>query len=352
MTHGKFRYKKQIAFLAVFFLVSGAVFLMSREKKDASAPVVTGGFQGEFKSFFAINGESVEEEISVSRPLAVIVENHPDSRPQSALGLADVVYEVMAEGGITRFLALYQTLPEADKTFIGPVRSAREYFAEIANAWNSVFSHVGGSNEVIGQIAQGKYQSLFDINEYYNEQFFVYKSKSLAPHHIFTTREKMQEAAKFHKYFDLPYQPASQFIFKQDIKQATPTAVSIDMDFSRPGYEVGWRYDISANSYKRLLYFEPHLDAATQQQITVKNMVVQIVKVTPVGDKLFSVDIDLKSGGKAYVFRDGSVVEGVWKYENGKTKFYDFAGKEIELRPGKIWVEMLPFEKANTLKWK
>lgn len=294
----------------------------------------------------AINGSKVSPEIATARPIAVMVENHPDARPQSGLSDADVVYEALAEGGITRFLTIFQT---QNPVFIGPVRSAREYYAQIADQWGALYAHVGGSNEVIAQLKSGQYKNLDDANEYYNFDFFPRRNSKPQPHHIFTTVEKLRELISFHKY-----QTKAKFVpwnFKDDSPVASSTATKISIDFSRAGYEVGWVYDSKTNSYGRLQYFEPHVDENTGKQIFAKTVVVQMVKVTPVPkDPLLSVDIDLKSGGKAYVFLDGQVIEGVWKNEPGKTRFYDNYNQEISFNRGPIWVELVPVEKE--VSWK
>ncbi len=289
----------------------------------------------------AINGLKVSPEIATTRPIAVMVENHPDAWPQSGLASADVVFEALAEGGITRFLAIFQT---QNPSFIGPVRSAREYFAQIADQWGALFAHVGGSNEVIAQLKNRQYKNLDDANEYYNFEFFPRRNNKPQPHHIFTSTEKLRELISFHKFSGIAQ--FSPWNFKDDSPVATSTATKISIDFSRAGYEVGWVYNSQNNSYGRLQYFKPHLDENTDKQIFAKTVVAQMVTVTPVPkDPLLSVDIDLKSGGKAYVFLDGQVIEGVWKNEPGKTRFYNNYNQEISFNRGPIWVELVPEDK-------
>lgn len=316
--------------------------------------------------FDAINGVKVSESAALLRPLAVIVENHPDARPQSGLSQADIVYEALSEGGITRFLALYQS---AETKWIGPVRSAREYFAQIADEWGAVFAHVGGSNEAIRQLKNRQYKNLADANEYYNFDFFPRRKDKPEPHHIFTSTEKLRELIAFHQFSNLAaYQP---WIFKDDAASfaeasearpaATSTAVKIDIDFSRAGYEVDWEYVLSRNVYKRLQYFEPHIDELSNSQITAKTVIIQIVKVVPVPrDPLLQVDIDLDGGSDAsvgvknrvIVFQDGISIEGTWRKEMNRTRFYDSSGAEIKFNRGNIWVELVPEDKEANLDWK
>ncbi len=295
-----------------------------------------------------INGKLADKQIAHNRPLAVIVENHPDAWPQSGLSQADVVYETLAEGGITRFLALFQS---QDAKLIGPVRSAREYFAEIADEWGALFAHVGGSNEVISQLKNNAFKNVSDANEYYNFDYFPRQKNKVQPHHIFTSVQKLRELIAFHKFSNqADYQP---WQFKDEQQVASSTASRIDIDFSRAGYEAGWVYNRSNNEYERLQYFQPQMDEATGRQIAAKNIVAQLVSVVPVpNDKLLHVNIDMDSGGKAVIFLDGRVIVGRWKKENNRTRYYNEAGEEIKFNRGLIWVELVPANKENGLVWK
>jgi|SRR3989344_920206 len=337
----------------LLFLILGATILLAavflivkfRAAPSSISDETQRSIEQEIK-FGAINGAPVNESLAQSRPLAVMIENHPDARPQSGLSKADVVYEALAEGGITRFLAIFQSR-EADQ--IGSVRSAREYFAQIADEWGALYAHVGGSNEAIAQIKKGLYKNLDDANEYYNGDFFPRRKDRSEPHHIFTSTEKLQELIAFHKYSNVAnFQP---WEFKDDSPIATSTVSKISIDFSRPGYEAGWEYDPLSNSYKRLQYFEPHIDEASKQQITAKTVIIQIVEVTPVPkDPLLQINIDLISGGRAIIFQDGIYFDGKWRKESGRTRFYDLLGQEIKFNRGPIWVELLPEDKVVTLK--
>ncbi len=329
-----------LVFLAILF-VSKVVVL--RQPKESIAPV--GQVE---KKFYSINGLEVSKEVSVKRPFAVMVENHPDSRPQSGLSAADVVYETLAEGGITRFLALYQSENAAE---IGPVRSARDYFAEIADEWGAVYAHVGGSNEVIAELKAGKYKNVFDLNEYFSGQYFFRKEGVQAPHNVFTTSKLLEKAREEKKISDL-LENRKFWKFKADFTSASSTVSKIQVDFSRPGYEVLWHYDQNANSYLRDIYFEPDIDLVNKKRIEAKNVIVMLVEAKQVPkDPLLRINMDLFSGGKALVFLDGQVQIGQWKKENGKTVFLDEKGLEFNLNRGKIWIEVLPKDREKYLVW-
>ena len=342
--------KTSILTVVLILAVSAAVFVYFRHSTSQTQPgktsEVKAGEQATNQKE-SMNGALVPQDTASIRPFAVMIENHPDSRPQSGLSQADVVYEALAEGGITRFLALFQTAKPEE---IGSIRSARDYFAELAEEWAAIYVHVGGSNEVIEQLKNNDYPKLSDANEYYNGDYFIRRTDKIQPHHVFTSWDKLQMlAASRNLSVTADFKP---WLFQDYQPAASSTVSKIDIDFSRAGYEVGWRYDVSQNRYLRLQYFEPHKDAASKKQISASTVVIQLVKVTPVpNDKLLHVNIDMDSGGKAWVFAGGEVVEGIWKKQNGRTRFYNVAGEEIKLARGPVWVELVPQDKQENLKW-
>jgi hypothetical protein len=340
---------KKIIFISLLALAVGAIVFWINRDDPRPGPISGESHETKTETYSAINGVLSEKAVAERRPISVMIENHPDSRPQSGLSEADVVYEVLAEGGITRFLAIFQT---KQPDTIGPVRSARDYFAEVADEWKALYAHVGGSNEVIEALKKGLYKNISDVNEYYNETYFGRDKAKPAPHNVFTSYVALQKWLKDKQ--EEQKITADLWKFKDDLPLPAEVATQkINMDFSRAGYEVGYVYSTSTNSYLRELYFEPHLDSATGKQIEAKNVVVQIIRVDPVPkDPLLRVDINLASGGRAVIFRDGEVVEGRWKKENNRTRYFDLSGKEIELNRGPIWIELLPQEKEASLVWK
>lgn len=331
-----------VAALGFFLLKDKPGQVISPKKNEVVSPAPV------LKS--SINGLEVSPEIADRRPIAVMIENHPDSRPQSGLAEADLVYETLAEGGITRFMAVYQTVEAKD---IGPIRSAREYYAVLANEIGAIYAHVGGSDEVIGQLKEGVYKNISDANEYYNENFFQRIKSRYAPHNVYTSIQRLKELAEYRKYLlKASFEP---WKFKFDAPASGATQASkIVIDFSLPGYEAVYAYASSTNSYIRNMAGKPHKDAATGKQIAPKTVIVQLVSVTPVpNDVLLSVDINLTGQGKAWVFQDGGVIQAAWKKTgDSRTRYYDQFGSEISFNRGQVWVELVPTEKESQLVWK
>jgi len=115
----------------------------------------------------AIDGELVQPG-DIQRPFGVVIENFPDARPQSGLSQANIVYEALAEGGITRFFALFQTQKAPQ---IGPVRSARTYFNDWAEEWGVVYAHVGGNSDALAYLHAG-ISGVTDADQFYNDPYF------------------------------------------------------------------------------------------------------------------------------------------------------------------------------------
>lgn len=287
----------------------------------------------------AVNGLMVQPELA-GRPVAVVVENHPDSRPQSGLAGAGMVYETLAEGGITRFMAVYQqSLPEN----IGPVRSARTYFAEIADELGAVFAHVGGNSDALAGIKAGVYKRIENADQFFLDSYFRRSASRPMPHNVYASAGRLRQLIA-DKNWD-GQNTAAPWLYKDDEPAAEPVE-NISVDFSTEEYRVKWQYDKTDNSYLRFLAGKPHTDLESGRQIEAKNILVQYVKTFSVqSDTPLSIGMDLDGGGKAVVFFDGKAIPGTWKKEGGRTRFYDGRGFEIKLNRGISWVELVPKEK-------
>jgi hypothetical protein len=279
--------------------------------------------------------------------LAVVVENHPDARPQAGLSEADVVYETVAEGGITRFLALYQTQAT---TAIGPVRSARTYFAQLANDWQAVFAHVGGNSDALANIKSQKYPELLDVDEFFQASTFQRVSSRAMPHNTYTSVKRLRNFLA--NSGARSFIPKSPWTFKAENPTLTGASLGLSIDFSQKSYLVGWQYQAKTNSYLRTIAQQIDRDENNQQPIEAKNILVQFVKTVPTQtDTIGSLDMELNTQGEAVVFLDGKVINGKWQYHNQQTKFLTLDNQEIALNPGVVWVEMVPEERKALVTW-
>lgn len=279
------------------------------------------------------------------RALAVVIENHPDARPQSGYPQADIVYETLAEGGITRTLAIFSS---QDSSEIGPVRSARVYFLDWAKEWNAVFAHVGGNIDALDRIASEK---IPDLNQFNWGNYFWRSTDRYAPHNVYTTTEKLYSASTAAGY---PVTGVPNVLkFKKDLAEAErPVSQSISIDFSSPLFKVGYEYNPKNNNYFRSVGGSVHLDKTTGKQLTTKNIIVlyQTVGygVTRIGEQ--KVNIGTVGTGNALVFLDGKAISAKWSKVSMSevTKIVDGNGAEIELNPGQTWFEVVPVGAAVT----
>lgn len=325
------------------------------------------------------------------RPLFVMVENHTDSRPQSGLTAADVVYEAVAEGGITRFGVVYYCGAIAKDTKLGPVRSARSYFLDWASEYNyPLYAHVGGGNcsrdegtnqcttdpramalEQIQKYGWGGSKGN-DLNQFsigYPTFWRNYErlGRTVATEHTMeTTSEKLwlvgekrgwtaegNNEEQWSKKF-IPWTFTDPSTSSRQAGQSTGGDVrNISFEFWE-GYQdfaVRWEYNPETNLYGRIMGGEPHKDLETGEQITASVVVVQFVKEEGPVDIHKHMLYGTMGKGDALVFQNGQAVRAKWQKADrvGRTKFTDEKGKEISFVGGQMWIEVVPA--GNTVEY-
>lgn len=284
-----------------------------------------------------LNGVMVAPAVADRRPFAVMIENHPDARPQSALDKASVVYEAITEGGITRFMALYL---ENEPSEIGPIRSARSYYIDWLSEFKAFYVHAGGSTEALQRIAKEDVLDLKDSKTYF------WRSKSrYAPHNLYSSFDKLTAYAKKKKYDLTTTYESGDFKDELLLSQRPESQNPITINFSSSSYKVVYNYDRKTNSYKREMGGKPHLDAVTKNQLTAKVIIVQFMPTRPsnINPNKGLLDITTIGEGKALIFQDGGVTEGTWSKSAviSRTKFFDTSGNIIKINPGQHWFEIV-----------
>jgi hypothetical protein len=385
MEEQKSRISKTIILgLVLYFLSTGVSFAAFSYLKSPPVIVITsplapeeiGPSEGRSKFRFDPNAPKTEPNplngilyskekmayLAKRRPLAVMVENHTDARPQSGLSGADVVYEAVAEGGITRFLAVYFGV--FDDFIVGPIRSARVYFLDWMLEYNALYAHVGGANtpgpaNALGQILELDVKSLNQFYVGFPTYWRDYErlGRQVATEHtVYSTPDKLWQKAEEQGWEAVDSEGESwdeNFVswkFKEDAPLLKrPENQSIEFNFweGYREYLVRWEYDKASNSYKRLNGGEVHKDLNNGQQLAAKNVVIQFVNERSANDG-YPGNVHLLygtiGGGKAIVFRDGEEILGRWEKEErtARTIFYDQEGGEITFDQGLIWIEIVP----------
>lgn len=274
-------------------------------------------------------------------PLAIVVENHSSVRPQSGLSKAGVVYEALAEGGITRFLAIFATTGEVT---IGPVRSARPYLVQLAREYNGMFVHAGTSPQARTEIQKS---SITDFDQFSKPYNFTRLKGTARPleHTLFTNLHLLELGRNSLKLKNEGVYDG--WIFKADAPAATPTTKPITIDYSTPAYKVTYTYDAKTNTYPRSQANAPAVDKTGNVRVAPKNVVVMFTTST-LFDSLRR-NIVVVGEGKLLVFQDGQVVTGTWKKEGSATRlqFLDSTGAALALNRGQTWVQVVDVPEKN-----
>lgn len=297
------------------------------------------------------------------RPLGVMIENHQESRPQSGISFADVVYEAIAEGGITRTLSIYYC---QDAGIVGPVRSARTYFLDFVSEYGDypLYAHVGGANtdgpaDALGQIESYGWAVYNDLNQFSIGYPTFWRDQNrlgrdvATEHTMYSTTSKLwavgekrgltqvnEDGDKWDKSF-------VKYSFKDDASER-PAAQAIHIEFwDKEDYFVDWIYEKQKNIYMRKNGGESHIDRNTKKQLSAKNIVILFMSERNADDG-YEGNAHLlygtKGQGKALIFLDGKEIKGTWKKagREERTIVYDGKGNEIKFNRGKLWFEILP----------
>ena len=291
-----------------------------------------------------LDGIMVEPGGENLRPFAVMIENHVDSRPAAGLARAQLVYEAEAEGGITRFLAVFAGDEKIES--IGPVRSARPYYLDWAEELDAVYVHCGGSAEALARIID---EDVIDMNEFYNAGYFWRDSRKPAPHNVYTSSEKLFE-------FSLAKRIATStsfdtWTFKNDSPDSErPEKASTTINFRGAQFVVDWVYNKQDNDYTRIMGGDIHTDESGDA-IKAKNIVIQYIPAF-VQDDYMRLKMETIGTGKSVICQDGICLAGGWSKEDNtaRTRFYyektepetgAVTLREAEFNPGTTWIEVV-----------
>jgi hypothetical protein len=258
--------------------------------------------------------------------LAVKIENTPEARPQSGLDVADIVYEEVVEGGITRFWAVFNS---GAPGHVGPVRSVRHMDPDIVSPLGGVVTFSGGTEPNVALIRQAPVVTVDENNA--GDAFYRERSRE-APHNLYGRPELLWQRGGQ----PVPPNPLFEYLKPGEHFNGEPVKL-IKVGF-QAGYDPTYAYDAKSGSWKRSYGFARH-DAESGQQIAPRNLIIQFVQYVGAGG-----EGQLIGSGDAWVLSRGRMVKGRWSKGSPTeaTKFTDPFGAPIRLRSGQTWVELLP----------
>lgn len=323
-------------FLCVSFILSGCSLITSKKNKSIidkeekpSVEEVTNTETSAKKAVYSpYTGEELSEDAKDLIPFMAIIENSKLARPQSGLIDADIVFETMAEGGIPRFIALfYSSSPKV----IGPIRSVRPYFLNLAEEFTLPFAHCGGSEEATLSIQKGKGKSM---DESANGSSYWRDNTRKSPHNLYTSTEKLRTLITKKNFL---VSPSSKLQFNKD-SWDNGTFTSAKEVIIKPNKNYNTSYIYKDGKYLKSMDNEPSIDRENKKNISVDNIIIQKTDITLQKDGLH-IDIRLNGQGDGFLISQGKYKKIKWSKKDytSPTLLTDESGKAVNLSPGKTW---------------
>ncbi|HZW68484.1 MAG TPA: DUF3048 domain-containing protein [Pseudogracilibacillus sp.] len=283
---------------------------------------------------YPFTGLETNEE-PTNRAVAVMVNNQTQARPQSGLHEADIVFELLAEGNITRFLALYQsTLPER----VGPVRSAREYYVNLAEGYDALYIYHGAAKFVDKMIAERGIEHLNGAKSDNDGELFVRESFRVAPHNSYVLFDEVYNRAKA-KDYDAEFVHDSLSFLEDGETVSGTDASGVKIEYYQNSLVVEYEYDEARQKYIRISDGEQTKDLESETPIEVDNVFIIEADHNEI-DSEGRRAIDLESGGFGYLLQEGKYKQVEWKNDKG----YIVPIKDNEVIPfvkGKTWINVV-----------
>jgi hypothetical protein len=285
-----------------------------------------------------------EEAITV-RPVSVKIENSAASRPQTGLDMADLVYETVTEGGITRFNVIFQS---QEPPTVGPVRSARASDLYIVPQYDALFAHCGGPPALLKDIRKLP----GDMDQFFNPGPYYRSDEKPAPHNLFLDIAKLRVTAKDKRGMSTTG-AVRPLVFERTSRPSTPTITAVTVPFA-PDNKAEWVFDPASRSYARSVNGKPHIDSRSRKQYTARNVVVmwaRIQKFKNSGVGKETLEIVLTGTGRASVFREGQRYDGTWTAGVGAPPLFKAQdGTAIKLSTGNTWFQVIGNDQNIVMK--
>lgn len=295
-------------------------------------------------------GLAIDPELVNKRPIGVMISNIKLALPQSGISKADIIYETLVEGGITRLFAIFHDFNDVTK--IGPIRSSRHYYLDFALDNDAIYTHVGQST-----YATAAFKEL-DVDRFYGisklDSMLTFRDpERKAPHSTYTSFEKLMATWDFLEYRKDLKADARKFTFNPvdtALTQGEPLT-KIDLDYS-PYITATFTYDQANKVYQRSQFGDKQMDKEYDVQLSFKNIIVQYADIWTIkGDKLGCMDMTLITKGTGLYITDGQMIPITWEKASHEspTMYYTQDGKPIILNPGKTFISVFPTNRIDKI---
>ena len=297
---------------------------------------------GQMRSY--LSGLPVDEKIGNRRPIAIMLNNLEAAQPMSGISYADVVYEYVVEGAITRLMGLFENYDDLDK--IGSVRSCREYFVYTALEFDAIYMHFGQAAYAVELLGQDYVDNLNGLGEA-GDTCFYRTSDRQAPHNVYTSAKGIEAGIKKLGYREDHYDGYKGKFKFCDLNKVITNDGGIDAKHIEPKYRINkpwFDYNEATGKYDRYQYDGPQIDDLTGEQISFDNVIIQYNKWIQLDEKDY-LAFDCHSGGLIQDFTKGKMVVGMWQrdineenFDLSAIRYYDMDGNEIEINNGKTFI--------------
>jgi len=290
-----------------------------------------------------LTGRLVTEAVAERHPVAVMVDDLSPARPQSGFTAASVVWQAPAEGGIPRYMMVFQENVPGD---VGPVRSSRYYYIAWAAELRAVYAHAGGSPQALATLrTQGQGQLVYNADEFRWGGSFRRIHTRQSPHNLYTTGKQLRALVAAVHARDGPLTWPWRFAADSPLARR-PVGGRIQVTYQ--ANVIRYDYDRETNTYLRSVSVEgKQVDASTKQRVAPKNVIVMQMHFGPLNDGSYSkkhrLEADVVGSGKAWIATNGVTIQGTWKKPSLKapTQFYDRSGNPVTLTVGQTFVQVM-----------
>ncbi len=304
--------------------------------------------EGEAQSL--LTGEWLLEEETKNRPFAIMFGNTVDALPQYGIGEADVLYECLVEGGLTRLMGIYDNYNDAPK--YGSVRSCRLYYAHIAKEYDAIYAHFGQASIAKSFLNSDAIDNLNGLEGVVGNLMYYRSSDRSAPHNVFATPDGIAAAIE-KKGYRTTYADGytGHFLFAEGEEPVVLDGQNAyAMQTPYPNSKTWFEYDEKSGMYKRFHYKREHVDGENGDQLAYKNVIFQFIPGRVI-DKKGRMEFDTVGSGKAIYFTGGKCENITWKKDNleSPSLFYDENGEQLVMNQGKTSICIIKADSADNI---
>lgn len=295
-----------------------------------------------------LDGTWITEKKAQKRPIAIMINNIREAIPQSGVSKADVVYEILAEGGITRLMALYDDYSDLPK--IGPVRSARHYYCDIANEYDAVYVHYGQTKYAVSKMNELKLDHISGL-DYVDGTVFYRDYNRVAPHNAYISTDGIDlgfDKTGTDKKRSEPV--VSHFKWNEEPEKLKDgeSAKKVTLGFSN--YTTPYfTYNKKTKQYDRFQYGQPQIDDQNNKQLVFDNIIIQEVEEWDIDHNGYQT-MKLTGTGNGYYITRGKQIPITWKRSrDGVTRYCKANGKQIRMNKGKTYIAVFPKHRRDLI---